>query len=438
MKHYILSLSTIFLCLIIISCNSKKTADSDLEAENKSTIDPTFIHLSDVHLNAFADTCTYGKDTGLDLWNITKIKLASILDSDPAPEFVVYTGDLPAHYHCQHNSCFLPPNSQERANHVENLKTILDDMRSLVDDNNIPFFYMPGNNDAIGGDYYSFADGKGNTPLSLVDTAGVADIFPALNTAANCGNPPCIQSAPHPSMGYYSVQALAGLRIITMNSIILGKQYHALDGVDQIDAGNTQMNWIRDELEAAKTAGDKVYVAMHIPPGEDAYGVTHGRTKNMWAHLPSPGPEWQDQFLTMCDNYQSTIAGILYGHTHMDEVRRLYASDGSTITEVAISAPGITPQHYNNPGFKIVSFDAGNFELTDFTTQYSTPQATTWGDKSYTFSERFGCGDQTTIYDCLSSKSLTVVADSMDLIYTVMNGDTTFNPRSGIDIMYGQ
>ena len=252
MKHYILSLSTIFLCLIIISCNSKKTADSDLEAENKSTIDPTFIHLSDVHLNAFADTCTYGKDTGLDLWNITKIKLASILDSDPAPEFVVYTGDLPAHYHCQHNSCFLPPNSQERANHVENLKTILDDMRSLVDDNNIPFFYMPGNNDAIGGDYYSFADGKGNTPLSLVDTAGVADIFPALNTAANCGNPPCIQSAPHPSMGYYSVQALAGLRIITMNSIILGKQYHALDGVDQIDAGNTQMNWIRDELEAAK------------------------------------------------------------------------------------------------------------------------------------------------------------------------------------------
>ena len=140
----------------------------------------------------------------------------------------------------------------------------------------------------------------------------------------------------------------------------------------------------------------------------------------------------------MCDNYQSTIAGILYGHTHMDEVRRLYASDGSTITEVAISAPGITPQHYNNPGFKIVSFDAGNFELTDFTTQYSTPQATTWGDKSYTFSERFGCGDQTTIYDCLSSKSLTVVADSMDLIYTVMNGDTTFNPRSGIDIMYGQ
>lgn len=437
MKYFKILLSLI-LCFLIISCNSKKKERIDIESKIKSNPNSTFIHLSDVHLNAFAESCTYGGDTGTDLWNITKIKLASILDSDPAPQFVVYTGDLPAHYSCQHSSCYLAPNTPERATHEENLKTILDDMRSLVDDNKIPFFYMPGNNDAIGGDYYSFADGKGDTPLSLVDTLGVIDTFPALNTAAHCGKPPCIQSSPHLSMGYYSVQALVGLRIIAMNSIILGKQYHPLDGVDQTDAGNTQMEWISDELQAAKIAGDKVYIAMHIPPGEDAYGVTHEGSKNMWAHLPTKGIEWQDQFLTLCDTFQTTIAGVLYGHTHMDEVRRLYSSDGSTITEVAMSAPGITPQHYNNPGFKIVSFDPTSFELTDFTTQYSTPQATTWGNKYYRFSEKFGCGTNTTIFDCLSTKSLAEVSDSMDLIYTVMNGDTSYNPISGIDIFFGQ
>ncbi|MBT8233553.1 MAG: hypothetical protein HKO66_11500 [Saprospiraceae bacterium] len=438
MKNYTFFLASIFLCLLVLSCNNKKTNETELEAIETVISDPVFVHLSDVHLNSFADTCTYGQDTGQDLWSITKNKLTSVLSTEPIPKFVVYTGDLPAHYSCQDHVCFLKPNSPERATHVQNLKVILDDMRSLVEDNNIPFFYMPGNNDAIGGDYYSFADAKGNTPLSLVDTTGVTDLYPALNTAANCGSPPCIQSSPHPTMGYYSVQAITGLRIIAMNSIILGRKYHSLDGVSQVDAGNAQMTWIGNELEAAKLVGDKVFLTMHIPPGEDAYGVTHGDQTNMWAHLPNPGPEWQDQFLTLCEKYQSTITGILYGHTHMDELRRFYTADGNSISEVAISAPGITPQHYNNPGFKIVSFDATSFELTDFTTQYSTPQAETWGNKSYQFSEIFGCGEDATIYDCLSSRSLTEVADSMDIIYTVMNGDTTYNPKSGIDVRFGQ
>ena len=437
MKTPILLITTL-LCISLISCNNNQSSEETISDDVATASYPTFIHLSDVHLNSFADTCTYGEDTGKDLWSITQTKLASVLASDPPPQFVVYTGDLPAHYHCQDHVCFLKPNSPERANHVQNLKTILNDMRDLVDDNNIPFFYMPGNNDAIGGDYYSFTDAQGNTPLSLVDTTGVTDLYPALNAASDCGEPPCIVSSPHPSMGYYTAQALPGLRIIALNSIILGRKYHALDGVSQVEGGNTQMKWIGDELRAAQSAGDKVYIAMHIPPGEDAYGVTHDDATNMWAHLPTEGPEWQDQFLALCDTFQTTITGILYGHTHMDELRRFYDKEGNNITEVAISAPGITPQHHNNPGFKIVSYDPESFELTDFTTLYSTPQATTWGDDSYRFSEVFDCGDNSTLYACLSSKSLTAVADSMDVIYTVMNGDTTYNPRSGIDVKFGQ
>ena len=436
-KSTILFRFLIIAAILVVSCQNKKVKEPILEENITKDSNPTFIHLSDVHLNASVAKCDYGSDTGTELWSITLEKLTSVLSSDPKPEFVVYTGDLPAHYSCS-ATCYLPPKSKERADHVKNLKTILDDMRELVEGTNTPFFYMPGNNDAIGGDYYSFTDKQGNSPLSLVDTAGVTDLYPALNTSANCGNAPCILSSPHPTMGYYTVQAAEGLRIIALNSIILGRKYHSLDGVSQVDAGNQQMEWIGQELASAQDAGDKAYIAMHIPPGEDAYGVTHDGKKNMWAHLPSEQDEWQDQFLTLCGKYSSTISGILYGHTHMDELRRLYANDGTTITEVAIAAPGITPQHHNNPGFKVVSYDPKSFELTDFVTHYTTPQATTWGDKTYQFSDKYDCGENKTIFDCLVAKSLEDVASSMDLVYTVMNGDTTYNPISGIDIKYGQ
>ena len=427
----------IIAAILIVSCQDKKAKEPILEENITQSTNPTFIHLSDVHLNASVAKCDYGSDTGTELWGITLEKLSEVLTTAPKPEFVVYTGDLPAHYSCL-DTCYLPPNTPGRAEHVKNLKTILNDMRALVEESNTPFFYMPGNNDAIGGDYYSFTDKQGNSPLSLVDTTGITDLYPALNTAVSCGNPPCILSSPNPTMGYYSVKATEGLRILALNSIILGRKYFPLDGVSQLDAGNQQIDWINQELESAKAANDKVYIAMHIPPGEDAYGVTHFGKMNMWAHLPNKKDEWQDQFLTLCAKYSTTISGILYGHTHMDELRRLYANDGTTITEVAIAAPGITPQHHNNPGFKVVSYDPNSFELTDFITHYTTPQATTWGEKTYQFSDKYDCGEHQTIFDCLVSKSLEDVASSMDLVYTVMNGDTTYNPISGIDVKYGQ
>ena len=89
------------------------------------------------------------------------------------------------------------------------------------------------------------------------------------------------------------------------------------------------------ELVAARLSGEKVLIIMHIPPGKNAYAVAHNRTPTqMWAQLPLPNNNWMHQFLTLMKQYQSEITGILYGHTHMDEVRRLYDVDGVNITEV--------------------------------------------------------------------------------------------------------
>jgi hypothetical protein len=136
----------------------------------------------------------------------------------------------------------------------------------------------------------------------------------------------------------------------------------------------------------------------------------------------------------MTSQYKETIAGILYGHTHMDEVRRLYDPTGTKITEVAISCPGVTPQHSNNPGFKIVEYNAESMELLDFTTLYTTPQSPYWGNASYTFSSAYGCNDTCNIFQTLSMLSLDKVATRMGTTFMVKNGMAGYNITQGIEV----
>lgn len=442
MRKINLYLVLIFLVPFFSSCEQQDGSttgggsnDSTAVVDGGEPVDnPYFIHLSDVHLDSFSTSTDYGKDTGMELWGNTKSRLEQILGSDPAPSFVVYTGDLPAHYECGVSSCYLAP--KDRAAHNTNISTILSEMRALVDGNGIPLLYMPGNNDALAGDYYSFADKNQETPFTLVTDPEIP--YPAVNSNVPCGNPPCMVSDPHPTMGYYSSRPVMGLRVIALNSIILGRKYFEVDGVSQLDAGNQQMTWLGEQLADAAAANEKVYIAMHIPPGKDAYAVSKDKDDtNMWAELPSAENSWEDQFLNMVAAHKDIIAGMLYGHTHMDELRRLYDAEGNAITEVAISAPGITPNHYNNPGFKTVAYDEGSKEILDFVTHYTTPGAAEFGEETYQFSKIFGCGEGTTLFECLSAMSLEDVNTHMDEIFTVMHGAPTYGTASGIEVKVG-
>ncbi len=397
----------------------------------------TYLHLSDIHLDLSGES----SDTNPQLWAITKAKLASILDGAEPPAFVVYTGDLPGHYSCENSTCALDP-SQVPA-HNDNVQTVLADMHDLVAGNGIPLLYMPGNNDSLAGDYYSFTDRGGKTPLSLV----AGDHYPAVNASAPCGSPPCMVSNPDPGLGFYSARPVDGLRVIALNSIILGRTYEEVDGITQLDAGNTQLDWLESELADAH-GQEKVLVAMHIPPGNDAYAVSHSKTETwMWARHPDGEGDrqrdhmehWLDRFLDLVTAHSDTIVGLPYGHTHMDELRRLHDHAGEVI-EVAISAPGITTNHGNNPGFKVVTYDADSKELLDFVTFYTKLGNTTWGDEQYVFSTLYDCAGES-IFACLTSErySDTSAVDAvMDDFFTVMNGSPGYATGSGIEVEYGQ
>jgi hypothetical protein len=394
---------------------------------------PFFLHLSDVHLNTASQTTAYGEDTGIALWRATRLKLQSLLSSTRPPRFVIYTGDLPAHYPCA-NSCYLPPD--KRASHNANLRAILADLRGLVAKSRTPLFVVPGNNDGLAGDYTSFADSAQATPFSLVPKAG--NPYPALNVAPRCGISPCLLAAPHPRMGYYAASPIKGLRLIGLNTIIWGTSYLPVDGVSQLEAGQAQMAWLVEQLKAAKVAGDKIYILMHIPPGVDAYSASQGKTPaSMWAQLPATGPDWQDQFLKIVNDNSANVAGLLYGHTHMDELRLIYDRSGANAREVAISSPGVTPQHHNNPGFKAFYYHPNSMELTDFVTYYTRPDATTWGDATYRFSQVYGCGSQA-ILACLEKLPLSQVGALMNTVFTVQNGAPTYATEAGIPVKFRQ
>lgn len=389
---------------------------------------PSFLFLSDIHLNSTSDSTDYGSDTGMELWANFLHKTDSLLGCTNAPSFAVYTGDLPAHYHCS-PSCYLPP--ADRSTHNQNLTVILTGLRNLLQKHKTPFFYLPGNNDGLAGDYYSFADELQQTSFSLIPDS--TNPYPALNILSGNTKAPCIVSNPHPTMGYYSARPINGLRLIAMNTVIYDPNFKPVDGTQQLNDGDTQMAWLSNQLADAKAKKEKVYIAMHIPPGMNAYSNI-----GMWVKLPGQKVSWLNKFLSLTTKYQTTIAGILYGHTHMDELRRLYDPTGKIITEVAISCPGVTPQHKNNPGFKTVTYNAISKELMDFTTFYTTPSSTSWGNNSYTFSSSFGSSSGKSIYQQLSGMTLTNITSNVNKIYTVKNGAPTYNVQTGIEVKWGQ
>jgi sphingomyelin phosphodiesterase acid-like 3 len=425
--------SLLFTFTLLFSCTHKRYPQTSTGSKNAVVAEgnPYFLFISDIHLDITQKITDSTTDTGLDLWNSFKIKIDSILGSSNPPSFVICTGDLSGHDDCD-GKCYLKGAQLQKR--IAELNTTLTDLRTLVSKHKIPLFFAPGNNDAVAGDYYSFTSDKGQTPFTFAPDP--QNPYPALNVSATGTTAPSLLSMPHPSMGYYSALALPGLRVIALNSVIFSNKYKAIDSVSQIDAGNEEMKWLAGQLKDAAAQQQKVYIAMHIPPGIDAYKFSrHKMPSTTWAVLPSAENSWLKIFLNLSAEYQTTIAGEFYGHTHMDELRLLYDSTGKNITEVAISTPGICPQHGNNPGFKTVSFNPQTMDITDFTTYYTTlPVMNQWGNNIYSFSSIFNNKAGLSIKDFIKTQNLQAVTKGINQIYTVMHGNPAYDISGGITV----
>lgn len=391
--------SALLLAILLAACgggaapgDEPKDDPSPLVDPIKDQLDPTFILLSDVHLDSekqkiISQSGGYcrGKefsDTGTDLWEQaqTALKKALSNDSPNKPKFILCTGDFPAHIEPINEPHNIPDDESQ----------VFSAIREIARDNCTPFVYAPGNNDGLGGDYHSFEDSDGKLPYAT--DGEYADQWPNIVPYDTfCRNTPStILNDAYRSMGYYSVYPLgtrAKFRVIALNTVIFTvKDYVADAGPDQLTAAQEELDWMKSQLKAACDNQESVYLIMHIPPGSDYKNGPN------WTTDPIDGKTINQHFLDIVQAHPC-ISGIFYGHTHLDEIKLLFDSTGN-YQQLAMSCPGITPQHCNNPGFKIVSYDPNKgYAPTGFKTLYSdffSTESAQPFDQSYTFKDYYG------------------------------------------------
>lgn len=399
------------LAMLLAACGPANPAAKpdpvDPQVTTVTAGNPTFLLISDIHLNQALDTvetwkntpqcscCGHYSDTGTALWTEAKSAIEAIVDPSNAsrPRFMVFLGDMPAH-------------NESGSKLKGNIATVLTDLRTIAQQNCIPLVYSPGNNDNLDGDYSAFTDSSGN--ITFTADTGDPSAWPLIvPPSASCSGaaPATIANQDSIHLGYYSAYPLgksAKLRTITLNSVIFDQYYPGNDAHlhDQKSEAFGQLRWLEAQLKDAASAHEQVILTMHIPPGKSYYG---GRGHANWASniTNKKRQNFEARFgeiVTGADN----IAALLYGHTHYDELKVI---EGGSAPFIALSCPGITPQHCNNPGFKVVTYDPTSFAPTGFTTHYAdfSGSRSRVFDQAYTFATSYGTGSGPSIFAVIDS-----------------------------------
>lgn len=330
--------------------------------------------LADLHYNNQANISDYGQDTGRELLSASLSKAQQLIETQ-SPAFVVILGDLPSH------TFFLNDRKQ-------NLKATLAALHQTFDNTHLPVYLVPGNNDAPTGNYHSYSDRDGHSMLDL------SPGWPALHSQHTCSevdeHTPCLsEQTGVKRFGYYAAYPLGTaqhLQLVVLNSVMFAARYYESDdGVTQAVAAAQQLDWLAAVLAQAHTHHDAVIIALHIPPGLDAYNE-----RPMWSTMTVAGEPLLNRFLALLDRYRDHVRVVLSGHTHMEEVRRLYNRDGRLIT-VDVSTASISPIHDNNPSMKILTLDS-SYQVTQATSYYTWPNAPTWQTETFDANEQYHCG----------------------------------------------
>jgi hypothetical protein len=186
------------------------------------------------------------------------------------------------------------------------------------------------------------------------------------------------------SGGYYSAEpAGSGVMVIALNTTTFVPYLKEWEQ----SAVDIELAWLDARLAAAKGAGKKVWLLMHVPPGADIYttattdfkGNQTSTVTMMW------DPAYQTTFLQIVAKYPGLIAMTLAAHTHMDEFR-IYSP--GNVLEIT---PSITPYFGNNPGFRVFSIAKDTLKPVDYISfNYALASNPKQFNQYYIFSDAYG------------------------------------------------
>jgi 3',5'-cyclic AMP phosphodiesterase CpdA len=148
-----------------------------------------------------------------------------------------------------------------------------------------------------------------------------------------------------------------------------------------------QFAWFDTQLAKASTAGKKVWLLMHAPPGavED---TTAESSNDINGQITTATMMWvdtnQERFMGIIGKYPGVISMSLAGHTHMDEFRLMSPGNALVITA------GISPYFGNNPAYKIFTLDGMSLAPIDYSAMnYNLSIAPAAFSDYYTFSQAY-------------------------------------------------
>ncbi|KAF2231533.1 sphingomyelin phosphodiesterase [Viridothelium virens] len=167
------------------------------------------------------------------------------------------------------------------------------------------------------------------------------------------------------NFGQYSVlDKTTGLRIISMNTNFWYKQNFWLFEATMERDPSGALAWLASELEAAESAGERVWLLGHMPLGTT--DVFHDQS------------EYFDQII---QRFDGTISALFFGHTHKDEFEIAYsdytAQTADTANMVSYIAPALTPTS-GNPTFRVYSVDPVTFAILDYSVYYTNISSPTY------------------------------------------------------------
>jgi sphingomyelin phosphodiesterase acid-like 3 len=284
-------------------------------------------------------------------------------------KFITVSGDLIAHaFTCRYAKIFpaAAPGDYE-AFVVKTVSFVVSQLRAAFP--GMPVYVALGNNDSGCGDYKLDAGG------SFLAGAGkvVAAALPAsqrLETLKEFG-----------AAGYYSVRMAAPMRrtrLIVVNDLPLSGKYTTCGDKKDPAPAETEIAWLNQQLTEAQTAGEKVWVMGHIPPGIDPYS-TVAKFKNVCAGQSPSEFLANDKMADELVDHAASIRLAIFAHTHMDELRLLRpqgnAPQGSAPQgnepgpgeDVAIKlVASISPVDGNIPSFTIAKVNPETAVLADY------------------------------------------------------------------------
>ncbi|OHS96334.1 Ser/Thr protein phosphatase [Tritrichomonas foetus] len=247
------------------------------------------------------------------------------------PQFVLFGGDAPAHG--------LSLSMSELHNLIGK---IAHDIKSMFPD--VPLLYVLGNNEFwpnYGFDNFS-NDGENFESLSKY-------LQPVLNLNEE-------QLRTFKKGGYYFHDfPSSNLRILILNSIIYNRwRIYKEDPYNQFE-------WILNVSQDAKEKGLKIGISFHIPPGVTYTTGDYSKLNQGWIteHIYK-----FDEIVSKCD-----IEFFIAGHSHYDMIVPLNGNSDSLSKGFSLSAPSLSPQHKNNPGFRIFEYQQG--KLLNFRQYYA-------------------------------------------------------------------